>query len=172
MNPPAQSKTINLYLPDMDTFWLLMGGLLIVGGIIGSVVPFLPGPPLAYAGLLLQQFRSDPPFTVKFLLIWAGITILVSVLDYFIPLFGTKKFGGSKYGMWGCTIGLVAGIFFPPWGIIAGPFLGAFIGEMIASNQSEQALRAAVGSFIGFLFGTLLKLVACFMMGWYLFVNN
>jgi len=145
-----------------------MGGLLILGGIIGSIVPFLPGPPLAYVGLLLQQLRSDPPFTVKFLLIWAGITILVSVLDYFIPLYGTKKFGGSKYGMWGCTIGLFAGIFFPPWGIIAGPFLGAFVGEMIASNQSDQALRAALGSFIGFLFGTLLKLIACFMMGWYL----
>lgn len=152
----------------MDTFWLLMGGLLIVGGIIGSIVPFLPGPPLAYVGLLLQQLRSDPPFTVKFLLIWAGITILVSVLDYFIPLYGTKKFGGSKYGMWGCTIGLFAGIFFPPWGIIAGPFIGAFVGEIIASNQSDQALRAALGSFIGFLFGTLMKLIACVLMGWYL----
>lgn len=155
----------------MDTFWLLMGALLILGGIIGSVVPFLPGPPLAYAGLLLQQLRSDPPFTVKFLLIWAGITILVSVLDYFIPLLGAKKFGGTKYGMWGCTIGLFVGIFLPPWGIIAGPFIGAFVGEMIASNQSDQALRAALGSFIGFLFGTLLKLIACFMMGWYLFVE-
>lgn len=151
----------------MDTFWLLMGGLLIVGGIIGSVLPFLPGPPLAYVGLLLQQLRSDPPFSVNFLLIWAGIVVLVTLLDYVIPLYGTKKFGGSKYGMWGCTIGLLAGIFFPPWGIIVGPFIGAFAGEMIASNQSDHALRAAIGSFIGFLFGTLLKLVACFMMGWY-----
>jgi len=155
-------------LTGMDTFWLLMGGLLILGGMVGSIVPLLPGPPLAYVGLLLQQLRSDAPFTVKFLLIWAGITILVSVLDYFIPLYGTRKFGGSKYGIWGCTIGLIAGIFFPPWGIIVGPFIGAFAGEMIASNQSGQALRAALGSFIGFLFGTLLKLIACFMMGWYL----
>lgn len=152
----------------MDTFWLVMGALFIAGGIVGSVVPFLPGPPMAYVGLLLQQLRSDPPYTVKFLLIWAGITIVVSILDYVVPLYGTRKFGGSKYGIWGCTVGLLAGIFFPPWGIIAGPFIGAFVGEMIASNQSDLALRAAIGSFIGFIFGTLLKLVACFLMGWYL----
>ncbi|HEY8511806.1 MAG TPA: DUF456 domain-containing protein [Cyclobacteriaceae bacterium] len=152
----------------MDTFWQVMGALLVLGGIVGSVVPFLPGPPLAYVGLLAQQLREEPPYTVKFLLIWAGIVVVVSVLDYLVPLYGTKKFGGSKYGIWGCTIGLFAGIFFPPWGLIAGPFIGAFVGEMIASNQSDLALRAAIGSFIGFLFGTLLKLVTCFVMGWYL----
>jgi len=152
----------------MDTFWQVMGALLVLGGIVGSVVPFLPGPPLAYVGLLAQQLREEPPYTVKFLLIWAGIVVVVSVLDYLVPLYGTKKFGGSKYGIWGCTIGLFAGIFFPPWGLIAVPFIGAFVGEMIASNQSDLALRAAIGSFIGFLFGTLLKLVTCFVMGWYL----
>ncbi len=155
----------------MDTFLIVLGGLLILGGIIGSVVPFLPGPPLAFVGLLLQQLRSDPPFTVNFLLIGAGITLVVSVLDYVIPLYSTRKFGGSKYGMWGCTIGLIVGIFIPPWGIVVGPFIGAFVGEMIASKQSGQALRAAAGSFVGFLFGTLLKLIACFLMGWYLIVE-
>ncbi|MFO7256248.1 MAG: DUF456 domain-containing protein [Bacteroidota bacterium] len=152
----------------MDTFLQILGALLVLGGIIGSVLPFLPGPPLAYVGLLVQQLKSDPPYTIKFLLIWAAITIVVSVLDYLVPLYGTKKFGGSKYGMWGCTIGLIVGLFFPPWGLIAGPFIGAFVGELVANNQSDLALRAAFGSFIGFLFGTLLKLVACFMMGWYL----
>jgi uncharacterized protein YqgC (DUF456 family) len=156
------------YLGRMDTFLQVMGVLLILGGIVGSVVPFLPGPPLAYVALLLQQLRSDPPYTIKFLLIWAGVTVIISVLDYVVPIYGTQKFGGSKYGIWGCTIGLFAGLLFPPWGIIAGPFIGAFVGEMIASKQSDLALRAAIGSFIGFLFGTLLKLVACFLMGWYL----
>lgn len=152
----------------MDTFWFILGMLLVLGGIIGSILPMLPGPPLGYIGLLVQQLKSDAPFTVKFLLIWAGITLIVTVLDYVIPLYGTKKFGGSKYGIWGCTIGLLVGLFFGPWGIIGGPFIGAFVGELLAKNNSDKALKAALGSFIGFLFGTLLKLIACFMMGWYL----
>lgn len=152
----------------MDTFWLFMGALLVLAGIIGSIVPLLPGPPLGYLGLLIQQFKSDPPFSVKFLIVWAVITILVTVIDYVIPLYGTRKFGGSKYGIWGCTVGLLAGIFFAPWGIIAGPFVGAFVGELLSTNKSGPALKAAIGSFIGFLFGTFLKLVVSALMGWYL----
>ena len=151
----------------MDTFWLILGILFMLAGIAGSIIPLLPGPPLSYVGLIIQQFKSEPPFSTKFLVYWAVIVIGISILDYIIPLYGTKKFGGSKYGMWGCTAGLIVGIFFTPWGIIAGPFLGAFIGELIASNQSGKALRAALGSFVGFLFSTLLKLVACILMAWY-----
>lgn len=137
-------------------------------GILGSILPLLPGPPLCFLALLIQQLRADAPFTPKFLWIWAGITIVVTGLDYIIPLYGTRKFGGSKYGIWGCTIGLLAGFWMGPLGIIIGPFAGAFIGEMIASNNSDHALKAAWGSFVGFLLGTLLKLVVCFVMAWYL----
>jgi len=152
----------------MDTFWFILGIILMIGGIAGSVLPLLPGPPLSYAALLIQQLKSEPPYSVKFLLIWAGIALIVTVVDYLVPLYGTKKFGGSKYGIWGCTIGLVAGMFFSPIGIIIGPFVGAFVGELIGNNNSENALKAALGSFLGFVFGTLLKLVVCFVMGWYL----
>jgi len=100
------------------------------------------------------------------MLIWAGIVLVVSVLDYLIPVYGTKKFGGTKYGMWGCMIGLIAGIWLGPWGIITGPFLGALLGELLANNHTG-AFKAALGSFIGFLFSTLLKLIACVMMAWY-----
>src|SRR5688572_21038741 len=131
----------------MDIVWTVLGALFILAGIVGSVAPLLPGPPLSYLGLLVVQLRNDPPFTVRFMLIWAGIVIIVSILEYVIPVYGTKKFGGSKYGLWGCSIGLVGGLFFGPWGIFLGPFVGAFIGELIASNQSEQALKAALGSF-------------------------
>ncbi len=152
----------------MDTFWLVLGFILMAIGILGCLLPLLPGPPLAFVALLIQQLRTDAPFTTKFLWIWAIITVVVTALDYIIPVYGTRKYGGSKYGIWGCTIGLIAGIWMGPLGIIIGPFLGAFIGELLARNNSENALKAAWGSFVGFLFGTLLKLVACLVMAWHL----
>lgn len=138
-----------------------------LAGLVGSVLPLLPGPPVSYAGMLVLQLREEPAFTLRFLIIWLVVVVIVQVIDYVVPLYGTKKFGGTKYGVWGCAIGLVAGVWFGPAGIIAGPFVGAFVGELLASNQSEQALRAAVGSFIGFVFSTLLKLVTCVVMAWY-----
>lgn len=151
----------------MDTLWLILGILLMLGGIAGSVLPFLPGPPLCFVALWIQQLQTNPPYTADFLWTWAGITVAVTVIDYFIPVYGTKKFGGTKAGMWGCIIGLLAGIWAGPVGIIIGPFIGAFIGEMIGNSDSNQALKAAIGSFLGFLAGTLLKLIACFVMAYY-----
>lgn len=151
----------------MDGLWLVLGVLLMLGGLVGCVLPFLPGPPLCYLALLLQQLQSEPPYTTKFLVIWAIVTVVITGLDYVIPIYGTKKYGGTRYGMWGCVIGLVAGLWLGPLGIIIGPFVGAFIGELIANSSTDQALRAAFGSFVGFLLGTLLKLVACFVMIYY-----
>ena len=152
----------------MDTLWLVVGIIVMLVGILGCLLPLLPGPPLCYLALLIQQLRTDPPFPSKFLWIWAGITIAITALDYIIPLFSTRRFGGTKYGVWGCTIGLIAGFWMGPLGIIIGPFVGAFIGEIIASNDSGIALKAAWGSFVGFLLGTILKLVVCLVMAWYL----
>jgi uncharacterized protein len=151
----------------MDLLWSIVGCGFVLAGIIGSVLPLLPGPPLSYVGLLVLQLRELPPFTAKFLIIWLVVVIIISVLDYVVPLYGTKKFGGTKYGMWGSGIGLVVGVWLGPMGIIAGPFIGALVGELLASNHSDKALRAAIGSFIGFVFSVLMKLVACLVMGWY-----
>lgn len=151
----------------MDALWLVLGVLLMLGGLVGCVLPFLPGPPLCYLALLLQQLQSEPPYTTRFLVIWAIVTVVITGLDYVIPIYGTKKYGGTRYGMWGCVIGLVAGLWLGPLGIVIGPFVGAFIGELIANSSTDQALRAAFGSFVGFLLGTLLKLVACFVMIYY-----
>jgi uncharacterized protein YqgC (DUF456 family) len=145
--------------------------MLMLAGIAGCILPFLPGPPLAFGALLLQQLRDTAPFSTEFLIWWAVIAAVVTLLDYVIPVYGTKKFGGTKYGVWGSTIGLIVGLFIPPLGLIIGPFVGAFIGEMIASSNSQVAFRAALGSFIGFVVGTLLKLVVCLVMGWYLVVS-
>jgi len=90
----------------MEWIWIIPGIILIIGGIAGSILPLLPGPPVAYAGLLIQQLRTDKPFTTNFLLIWAGIVVIILVLDYLVPIWGTRRFGGTKYGVWGCTLGL------------------------------------------------------------------
>lgn len=151
----------------MDIFLIVSGAVLMLAGLAGSVLPFLPGPPLSYVALLLQNFRSERPFSTEFLWTWAGITIGVIVLEYLIPVYGTRRYGGTRYGIWGCTIGLVVGIFLGPAGIILGPFAGALIGELIGNADSQRALKAALGSFIGFLFSTVLKLIACGVMAYY-----
>ena len=151
----------------MDYVLIISGGVLLIAGIIGCFLPVLPGPPLAFFGLLIQQLKSISPFSNRFIIIFLTITILVTVLDYVIPVYGTKKFGGSKYGVWGSIAGLLIGLWFGPLGIIAGPFIGALIGELIVSKDSTIAMKAAIGSFIGFLAGTFLKLMVCFAMVWY-----
>lgn len=151
----------------MDIFWLILGILFLLAGLVGCLLPLLPGPPLTYVGLLVLQLREAPPFTTNFLLIWALIVIIVTVLDYVIPIYGTKKFGGSNAGVWGCTLGLLAGFWLGPLGVIIGPFAGAYIGEWMAVKNTEKAFRAAIGSFLGFLTGTLLKLIVCGIMTYY-----
>ena len=141
---------------------------MMVGGILGSVVPFLPGPPLSYTGLLLLHFTEKHQFSGRFLIIWAIVTVIVYLTDYAIPVWGTKHFGGSKQGIWGSIIGLIAGIFFfPPLGIIIGPFAGAVIGEFIAGKNSTAALKSGCGSFIGFIIGTFIQLVTSGLMAWH-----
>lgn len=152
----------------MDTLWMIIGSLFLLAGFIGCLLPMLPGPPLAYVGLLIQQLRSSPVFTTKQLLIWLTVVAVVTLLDYWIPIYGTKKFGGTKSGIWGATIGLLFGFFLGPWGIVMGPFIGAFVGELLADQSSDKALKAAWGSFVGFLLGTVLKLTVCGVMGWHL----
>ncbi len=152
----------------MDYLLIVLGIIFIIGGIIGCVLPVIPGPPLSYIGLLLLHFTSRYTFSAKFLIVWAVVTVVVYALDFIIPAWGTKKFGGSKRGVWGSIIGLIIGMFFfPPIGIIIGPFAGAVIGELSLGKESGAALKSGFGSFLGFLTGTILKLIASGMMAWY-----
>jgi uncharacterized protein len=155
----------------MDVFWLILGVLLLLGGFAGCLLPLLPGPPLTFVALLVLQLRSAPPFSTNFLLLWAAIVVMVTVLDYVIPVYGTKKFGGSNAGVWGCTLGLIAGFWLGPLGVIIGPFVGAYVGEWLSMRNPDKALRAAIGSFLGFLTGTLLKLVVCGIMTYYFIMS-
>ena len=167
----------------MDIVLIVLGAICLLLGLIGCVVPVLPGVPLSYVGLLLLHWTERVQFSWQFLVIWAVITIVIQVLDFVIPAWGTKKFGGSKWGAWGTTIGLLVGLFMGPLGIVAGPFVGAVVGELLYFNRHPQnnatpssttptipqsnfnrALRAGFGSFLGFLTGTLLKCICCGVM--------
>jgi len=152
----------------MDELLILLGFICIIAGIIGCILPVLPGPALSYAGLVLLQFSSGHPFSMQFLVIYAVLTAGMAVLDYVIPIYGTKKLEGSKYGILGCAIGLAAGIIIMfPIGIIIGPMLGAFIGELFTGKKAKQAFKPAVGSFLGFLAGTMIKFMLSLSMAYY-----
>lgn len=136
-------------------------------GIIGCLVPVLPGPPLSYLGLILLHFTRFADFSSTVLIAMAVIAIVVTILDYIVPVWGTKKFGGSKYGTRGATVGLIIGLFLGPPGIIIGPFIGAFVGELIFKDDIKYAMKAGFGSLLGFLTGIGLKLAASFIMTFY-----
>jgi uncharacterized protein YqgC (DUF456 family) len=148
----------------------VLGYILCVLGIIGCFVPVLPGPWLAYAGLFAPVLGGKP---IVMWQVWTGLAlcIVVSILDYVVPIIGTKKFNGTKYGIWGCTIGTIVGLFFVPIGIIAGPFLGAVIGELCGGKELSDALRSGFGAFIGFFVGTLVKVIVCFAFIYFLAIG-
>lgn len=142
----------------MDIALLVIGFLCILIGILGSFLPVLPGPPISWLGLLLLHLTKAVPENWWFLGITLFFALLITIMDYVIPAMGTKKFGGSKAGMYGSIIGLLIGLFLPiPGGIIIGAFAGAFVGEMSKNTDKKVALKAAFGSFLGFLTGTFMK---------------
>jgi hypothetical protein len=149
----------------MDLLLLIIGFVFMIIGIFGSFMPVLPGPSISWLGLALLYFTKAIDVNYWILGITLMITVAISVLDYVIPAKGTKKFGGSSYGIWGTNIGLVVGIFAPiPFGFIIGPFVGAFVGELFYDYKDHhRALKAATGSFIGFLASSFMKFVVCMM---------
>ncbi len=141
-------------------------------GIIGSIVPIVPGPPITFSGLLLVHFTSEQPFTVEFLIIFGVLAVLSSFIDNVLPIYATKKFNGSKKGVWGSAIGLLIGLFFfPPFGIIVGPMLGAYVGEIIDGKTTDKAFKPALGSLIGFLTSIFLRLILSIVMAYFFFME-
>ena len=143
----------------MEILIFLVVGIFLVLGIIGSIIPVIPGPPISYAAVLLMHFFTPYQFDSYLLMTLASIVVFVTFLDYWLQIEGVKRFGGGKKATNGTIIGLLVGIFvFPPIGIFVGPFLGAYIGAKMEDN-SEEALKIAFGAIIGFLVGTFLKLL-------------
>ena len=156
---------------------IIIAVILGVLGIIGSIVPVLPGPPLSWAGVLLMYFfggtdKAGDPMSQKLLFILLGVTVVVTVLDYIIPALFTRLSGGSKYASWGAVIGLFAGLILPlPGGMIVTSLLGAFLAELLLAGKNAGAsLKSSLGAFLGFLFGTGLKLIASAVMLFYIIV--
>lgn len=143
----------------MDTFLLILSGLLILFGIIGCFLPIIPGPPLAYIGLLISELSERVDFANNLLVTLAILTIIVTALDYLVPIWGAKFSGGSKWGIWGSTLGLIIGLFFSIPGMILGPFIGAVVGELIDGKDLKRALIAGWGTFLGFVAGIIIKLI-------------
>lgn len=150
----------------MDILLIILGIICLFTGLAGCILPVIPGPPVTYVGLLLLHFTDKVQFTTAQLLTWFFIIVLLQVLDYFIPMLGSKYSGGSLWGTRGCFIGTIVGLFVMPWGIILGPFLGAFIGELAGGRNTRDALKSGMGSLFGFLFGTILKFMACGYFIW------
>ena len=160
----------------MSTVLVILAVILGIVGIIGSVVPALPGPPVSWAGLLLVYLAkgtngAGDPMSTKFLIIWLVITTVVVIIDYVVPAWFTKLTGGSKYASWGAIIGLFAGMFIPPVGIILGSLLCAFLFEVLFSDKTAaDSVTSALGAFLGFLCGTGIKLIAAGLMMYYIIV--
>jgi uncharacterized protein YqgC (DUF456 family) len=153
----------------MGIVLIVLAFVLLIIGIVGAVVPVLPGPPLSFIGLLVLQWSGYGGFTPVFLWVWAGITVFLTVMDYILPSLLARRFGGSRSAAVGSFIGLVIGIFFsPPWGMIAGTFLGALAGELIHNSKNKaQALKAALGALLAFIAGAGAKLIASSIMLFY-----
>ena len=152
---------------------LIIGAIFILLGLLGSVLPALPGPPLSFIGLFLFALIRDfsPPLTPTLIIIMLIITIAVTVLDYFIPLIGAKKYGTSKWGIYGSIVGMIVGAFFSPFGVLLGAFLGAVLVEWMVSRKEKQALRAGWGIFVGSIFGMILKLGISGIMAYYFLLS-
>ncbi len=166
----------------VDTILLIFGCLLIIGGIIGCILPVIPGPPLSFIGLLLLHLSDYAEISTHTLIVTASLAVIVTILDFIVPVWGTKKFGGSKWGTRGSGIGLIIGLFAGIIGIFIFPFIGAFIGEYMYLSKlkketnenidiTSRSLKAALGAFIGLLMGTVLKLfISCYIL--FIFVRE
>jgi len=153
----------------LEGITIVIGSTLMLLGLVGSILPILPGPPLSFIGLFLLALLKhfSPPLTPTLVIILAIVTILVIAMDYILPLLGAKRYGASKWGIWGSVLGMVIGIFWSPLGMLLGAFIGAVAIEWLVGKKKEEALRAGWGVMMGTLLVTILRLGVSGMMTYY-----
>ena len=151
---------------------LIIASVLVVLGVIGSILPVLPGPTFSYIGLICLYFIKPGSVSVVWLVIFAAALILLTVINYFVPAMGSKFAGASKKGLTGAIVGSLIGIiFFPPLGIFVGAFFGAFLGELAGGKQAADAMRAGIGTLLGNISIIILQLVFSLTLAVYFFIR-
>ena len=146
---------------------IVLAIILALAGIVGAILPALPGPPLCWGSMLIAYFMCSPYISGTVLWLMLAMTIVAEVLDYIAPIWMAKAGGGSRAAITGSTIGLVLGLFFMPIGLLVGPLLGAFAGEMLSTREVGKAIRIALLSFLSFLLSTGFQLILCIAMACY-----
>lgn len=152
----------------MEAVLIILAILLLFAGLLGCVLPAIPGPPLSYVALLLVQWAWKP-FGTTTLIVFAIITIIVTVLDYVIPVWGAKVFGATKQGIYGSIIGMLVGTFLTPVGMIAGLLIGAILGDVVGGRKLSDAVGSGLGTFIGTMAGMAVKLIVSGIMTFMVF---
>lgn len=145
----------------MDILLIVLSIIFMLVGLAGCILPALPGPPISYVGFLLLHFTEKVHFSTTLIIVLSLLVVIAQVLDYFIPILGSKYSGGTKWGSWGAFVGSILGLFFMPLGLIFGPFLGAFVGELLGDADFKSAFKSGSGALIGFLLGTVMKVALC-----------
>ncbi len=145
----------------MDILLIVIGFILMIIGLLGCILPALPGPPISYIGFLLLHFTEKIQFSAAELVVMLLLVLAAQIVDTLIPTLGSKYSGGTKWGSWGAFFGSIIGLFFLPMGIFLGPFLGAVAGELLGKSDVNRALKSGLGALLGFLLGTVLKFSLC-----------
>ena len=140
-------------------FLVISAGILIIGGLIGGLRKNFPGIILCYLGMILLHYSKLSQYSVHFFIRWGVLIIAIQGLDYILPDWGKRRFGGSKRGVWGGMAGLLIGLIFGKWFMVSGAIVGAFIGELLAGKKSNDAIHHAVGAFLIFILGTISEMI-------------
>jgi len=155
----------------MAVMLIILGGIFVVVGLVGCIVPVIPGPPVSYISLILISLAYYwKVFSVSFLIVMGVVTVMATILDFVLPVYLPKRYGGSKYGVWGSILGMLAGmIFFPPFGLIIGSLAGAVLAELIFNENKKVALKSGFGVFFGTIAATIIKISVSGAIGFYFF---
>jgi len=152
----------------IETILIIFGLLIAVVGLIGCIIPAIPGPPLNFLSLVILELAIESAFPMDFYFLWGGITIVLTFLDYILPIMGAKVYKASSYGILGSIIGMILGIlFFPPFGMILGLFVGAVLGELIAGKKEWEALKIGTVTFAASMLMIFIKLALSGVMTFY-----